>query len=75
MAPRHSLARPLRSAASVLRQTKPSSTAARAFTTSATRPKDVASDTPNMRHAQRGPQGRLHVPIVNPAGMKSSGAP
>lgn len=31
-------------------------------------PKGDTSDLPNMRHAQRGPQGRLHVPIVNPAG-------
>ncbi|TKA64749.1 NADH-ubiquinone oxidoreductase 30.4 kDa subunit, mitochondrial [Friedmanniomyces simplex] len=30
-------------------------------------PKGDTSDLPNMRHAQRGPQGRLHVPVVNPA--------
>ncbi|GAB7355193.1 hypothetical protein MBLNU459_g5750t1 [Dothideomycetes sp. NU459] len=44
---------------------------ARAFASSAVRAKDLpVSDTsglPNMRHAQRGPQGRLHAPIVNPA--------
>ena len=73
MASTRSIARPLRSAAHTLRH-RPSSATARAFATSAARGKDVASDTsdmPNMRHAQRGPQGRLHVPVVNPAGTRN----
>ncbi|KAF2149549.1 hypothetical protein K461DRAFT_246424 [Myriangium duriaei CBS 260.36] len=42
----------------------------RLFTASALRAKELASgseDLPNMRHAQRSPAGKLHVPIVNPA--------
>ncbi|KAF2452784.1 hypothetical protein BDY21DRAFT_357916 [Lineolata rhizophorae] len=42
----------------------------RAFTTTALRAKEVASDSPeapNMRHAAREPYGQLYAPIVNPA--------
>ncbi|EON69264.1 NADH-ubiquinone oxidoreductase 30.4 kDa subunit, mitochondrial [Coniosporium apollinis CBS 100218] len=69
-----------RSAASALRSVGASSarsTAARAFTTTAVRAKDVVSDvsdTPNLRHAQRGPQGIKHVPVVNPADKYESKA-
>jgi len=46
------------------------SSARRAFTSAVARPAAATShdDTPNMRHASRPPQGRLHAPIVNPTG-------
>ncbi|KAG9522963.1 NADH-ubiquinone oxidoreductase-like protein, partial [Aureobasidium melanogenum] len=64
MALRQSATRSLRLAS---RNVAPST---RAFTVSALRQKELAadvSDLPNMRHAQRSAQGRLHVPVVNPA--------
>ncbi|KAF1984877.1 hypothetical protein K402DRAFT_395244 [Aulographum hederae CBS 113979] len=42
----------------------------RAFTSTVTRcdqPAADVSDLPNLRHAQRSPQGKLHAPVVNPA--------
>ncbi|KAK3047612.1 putative NADH-ubiquinone oxidoreductase 30.4 kDa subunit, mitochondrial [Extremus antarcticus] len=65
-----SIARPLRSAAGFTRSRTATSNTTRAFTTTTCRAKEIAGqhpDLPNMRHAQRSPQGRLHVPIVNPA--------
>ena len=73
MASRQSI-RPLKAAGSVVRGSSRSHTATRSFATSACRHKETVGDSgdlPNMRHAQRGRQGRLHVPIVNPAGMLS----
>ncbi|KAK5163880.1 putative NADH-ubiquinone oxidoreductase 30.4 kDa subunit, mitochondrial [Saxophila tyrrhenica] len=70
MAGRQSLTRPLRSAATIARSQTAPSNATRAFTSTALRGKEIAGqhpDLPNLRHAQRGAQGRLHVPIVNPA--------
>nr|POF04509.1 nadh-ubiquinone oxidoreductase 30.4 kda subunit, mitochondrial [Quercus suber] len=66
-AARHSLMRPLRSAV----RSANASVVGRTFATSAVRAKELpvgdTSDLPNMRHAQRSPQGKLHAPVVNPA--------
>ncbi|OCK79993.1 NADH dehydrogenase iron-sulfur protein 3 mitochondrial precursor [Lepidopterella palustris CBS 459.81] len=65
MALRLSVSRPL---ASAVRCTGTSSSlAARAFTTTLLRSKEVTSDIPNMRFAPRDPPSKLNVPIVNPA--------
>ncbi|KAK4506595.1 hypothetical protein PRZ48_000327 [Zasmidium cellare] len=64
-----SVARPMRAAIAAAKQTQPSN-AVRAFATTATRAKELAGDAkdlPNLRHAQRGPVGKLYAPIVNPA--------
>ncbi|KAK4580075.1 putative NADH-ubiquinone oxidoreductase 30.4 kDa subunit, mitochondrial [Recurvomyces mirabilis] len=76
-----SLSRPLRSAvrAAGIQDGANATVARRAFVTTAGRraemteakpsklPKADTSELPNLRHAQRGPEGRLHAPIVNPA--------
>ncbi|KAK3678554.1 putative NADH-ubiquinone oxidoreductase 30.4 kDa subunit, mitochondrial [Recurvomyces mirabilis] len=76
-----SLSRPLRSAvrAAGIQDGVNATVARRAFATTAGRraemteakpsklPKADTSDLPNLRHAQRGPEGRIHAPIVNPA--------
>lgn len=71
MASKHAIARPLGAA---LRTAKASNTprcALRTFATSSVRAKELAadvSDLPNLRHAQRGPQGKLeHAPVINHA--------
>nr|POE49041.1 nadh-ubiquinone oxidoreductase 30.4 kda subunit, mitochondrial [Quercus suber] len=67
MAARHTLMRPLRSVA----RSANAGIASRAFATTIVRAKELpvgdTSDLPNMRHAQRSPQGKLHAPVVNPA--------
>ena len=84
MAARQSVARPLRLIAQTARDGAKTSATRRAFATGAARAKESdmttaskdslpvsdTSELPNLRHAQRGPQGKLHVPIVNPAGMR-----
>lgn len=85
MTARHSVARPLRLVSHVVKDGAQSGAARRAFATSAVRaqqenetsskaslPVSDRSELPNLRHAQRGPQGRIHAPIVNPAGPTSS---
>lgn len=73
MASKHAVARPL---AAIVRASKANasvsrSAALRTFATTTTRPKELAadvSDLPNLRHAQRGPQGKLnHAPVINNA--------
>lgn len=72
MASKHAIARPL---SAIMRSARPTSTTARSafrtFATTSVRPKELAadvSDLPNLRHAQRGPQGKLeHAPVVNNA--------
>lgn len=71
MASRSSLARPMRAAVAAAKSSAQPSNAVRAFATTAGRAKELAGDAkdlPNMRHAQRGPMGKLNAPIVNPAG-------
>ncbi|KAK5124957.1 NADH-ubiquinone oxidoreductase 30.4 kDa subunit, mitochondrial [Meristemomyces frigidus] len=82
MAARQSIMRPLRLANQVAKDGARMGAARRAFTSTVPRAADTSnmsedkpeklpisdkSDLPNLRHAQRGPQGKLHVPIVNPA--------
>jgi NADH dehydrogenase (ubiquinone) Fe-S protein 3 len=72
MASKHAIARPL---SAIVRASKAntsvSRSALRTFATTTTRPKELAadvSDLPNLRHAQRGPQGKLnHAPVINNA--------
>jgi hypothetical protein len=72
MAARQPVLRPQRSVASATRSSHGLSRSSRAFSVSALRHKEVVSgstsELPNLRHAQRAPQERLTVPIVNPAG-------
>lgn len=68
MASRHSIARPLGSALRAAKTGSVARNATRGFATTVTRPKELAadvSDLPNLRHAQRGPQGTIHAPVVN----------
>ncbi|WPH02602.1 NADH-ubiquinone oxidoreductase 30.4 kDa subunit [Acrodontium crateriforme] len=70
MAARHSLIRPLRLAVRSAHDGPVFGVARRALATSARHAKAVGSsdsDLPNMRHAQRAPEGKLQAPIVNPA--------
>jgi len=65
-----SVTRPLGSFLRTVKGSNASRCAVRSFATTVTRPKELAadvSDMPNMRHAQRGPQGVIHAPVVNPA--------
>ncbi|KAI6910965.1 hypothetical protein D0869_10890 [Hortaea werneckii] len=82
MAARHSVATPFRFVAHAAKDGAMGAATRRSFATSALRAKEIAGDTskanksnlpegdvselPNLRHAQRGPQGKLHAPIVNP---------
>ncbi|KAI7379125.1 hypothetical protein KC336_g19237, partial [Hortaea werneckii] len=82
MAARHSVATPFRLVAHAAKDGAMGAATRRSFATSALRAKEIAGDTPkanksnlpegdvselpNLRHAQRGPQGKLHAPIVNP---------
>lgn len=70
MASRSSIARPMRVATHAAKSGRICN-AARSFTTTASRPKEVAGDAaglPNMRTAARDyPKGPLAAPIVNPA--------
>ncbi|MCJ1229688.1 NADH-ubiquinone oxidoreductase 30.4 kDa subunit, mitochondrial [Toensbergia leucococca] len=68
MATRLGRARPLQNALRCAANAPMRSSASRQFTCTALLAKDVASqeDVPNMRHAQRPPGGKLHVPVVNP---------
>lgn len=64
-----SVTRPLGSFLRAAKSSNASRTAVRGFATSLARPKELAadvSDLPNMRHAQRGSQGTIHAPVVNP---------
>lgn len=70
MASKNAVMRPLASAARFARSANVPRNAARTFATTVARPKELAadvSDLPNLRHAQRGPQGNIHAPVVNPA--------
>lgn len=88
MAARHSVATPFRFVAHAAKDGAMGAATRRSFATSALRAKEIAGDTskanksnlpegdvselPNLRHAQRGPQGKLHAPIVNPTGMRAT---
>lgn len=64
-----SVTRPLGSFLRAAKGSNVSRNAARSFATTVARPKELAgdvSDLPNMRHAQRGSQGTIHAPVVNP---------
>jgi NADH dehydrogenase (ubiquinone) Fe-S protein 3 len=72
MASKHAVARPLSAIVRASKgNTSVSRSALRTFATTTTRPKELAadvSDLPNLRHAQRGPQGKLaHAPVINNA--------
>lgn len=71
MAAKHAIARPLGSVLRAANTTNVSRSALRTFATTTVRSKELAADVselPNLRHAQRGPQGKLnHAPIVNHA--------
>lgn len=71
MASKHAIVRPLGSALRAARASTVSRSALRTFATSSVRAKELAgdvSDLPNLRHAQRGPQGKLeHAPVINQA--------
>jgi len=65
-----SVTRPIGSLLRVAKGSNVSRNAVRSFATTLARPKELAgdvSDLPNMRHAQRGTQGAIHAPVVNPA--------
>ncbi|KAF2719208.1 hypothetical protein K431DRAFT_229117 [Polychaeton citri CBS 116435] len=64
------ITQPLRAVAEAAVRTARPNVAARAFTTSAIRGKELAgdiSDLPNLRHAQRGAQGIIHAAVINDA--------
>jgi len=71
MASKHAIARPLSAIVRASKASSVSRSALRTFATTTTRPKELAadvSDLPNLRHAQRGPQGKLaHAPVINNA--------
>lgn len=71
MASKHAIVRPLGSVLRAARASNVSRSALRTFATSSVRAKELAgdvSDLPNLRHAQRGPQGKLeHAPVINHA--------
>ena len=71
MASKHAIARPLSAIVRASKASSVSRSALRTFATTTTRSKELAadvSDLPNLRHAQRGPQGKLaHAPVINNA--------
>jgi NADH dehydrogenase (ubiquinone) Fe-S protein 3 len=73
MASKHvmALGKPLNTVLRASRTATVSRNALRTFATTTSRPKELAadvSDLPNLRHAQRGPQGKLeHAPVINNA--------
>ncbi|KAM0723820.1 hypothetical protein Q7P37_000810 [Cladosporium fusiforme] len=71
MASTSAIARPLGSVLRAAKASNVSRSALRTFATTTLRPKELAadvSDLPNLRHAQRGPQGKLnHAPVINHA--------
>jgi len=73
MASKHvmALGKPLNTVLRASRTGTVSRNALRTFATTTSRPKELAadvSDLPNLRHAQRGPQGKLeHAPVINNA--------
>ena len=71
MASKHAIARPLSAIVRASKASSVSRSALRTFATTTTRSKELAADVsylPNLRHAQRGPQGKLaHAPVINNA--------
>jgi NADH dehydrogenase (ubiquinone) Fe-S protein 3 len=64
------LSRPIGQLLRTAERSNVSLSALRTFATTTSRPKELAAESssfPNMRHAQRGEQKTLNVPIVNPA--------
>lgn len=69
MAARQSISKPFGSLLRAAKGTNAARNATRGFATTAPWSKELAadvSDLPNLRHAQRGPQGTIHAPVVNP---------